>query len=225
MKYSFLLLALIVACSKPMGSSSHKSVKAPNPIQNPAPIEDIADPLTTPDEQQQQTDDDFTLNQTYNGTNVVLNYNSSRSLGMIRIKGKDAEKLNKYMALSTIKLESQNIKSELEAKVGQHVMCRPDTCWVYIDYKNGDVVENKKLSEAAKAPRIIFPYKGQNLELHMIGRKGRIFFDGMDAKALYSVMELREDSTGGKGSASTIKAGEGIECRKIGATKADQKDT
>src|SRR6476661_4629127 len=123
MKYSFLLLTLVVACSKPI-HDSHKAATVPtNPITNPAPIDEVADPLTTA-QQQEQTDGDFDLNRTYNGVNVVLNYNSPRHLGMIRIKGKDAEKLHKHMALSTIKMENMNLKSELEAKVGKNVMCR-----------------------------------------------------------------------------------------------------
>ncbi len=223
MKYSFILLALLVACSKPIGNSK-KSPQTPNRITDPAPIEEIADPLVTPDQQQQQTDGDFDLSRTYNGVNVVLNYNSSTHLGMIRVKGKDAEKLNKYMALNMIRIDAQVMKNELEAKVGKHVMCRPDACWVYIDYKNGDVKENIKLSEAAKAPRIFRTYKGENVDLHMLGRKGRIFIQGMDAKALYSVMAVPELEAGGKGSVSSRKSGNGVECVKVTAEKADEKD-
>jgi hypothetical protein len=223
MKYSFILLALIVACSKPIGSSK-KSPQVPNRITDTSPIEDIADPLVTPDQQQQQTDEDFNLNRTYNGANVVLNYNSSAHLGMIRVKGKDAEKLNKYMALNIIKVDAQVVKTELEAKVGKHIMCRPDACWIYIDYKNGDVRENGKLSEAAKAPRIFRTYKGENVELHMLGRRGRIFFEGMDAKALYSVMAVPELDAGGKGSISIKKSGSGVDCVKVPAQEADEKD-
>ncbi len=223
MKYSLILLAFIVACSKPIGNSK-KSPLNGNRITNPAPVEEIADPLVTPDEQQLQTDEDFNLNRTYNGANVILNYNSSSHLGMIRVKGMDAEKLNKYMALNPIKIDAQVVKNELEAKVGKHVMCRPDACWIYIDYKNGDVKENTRLSEIAKASRIIRTYKGENVELQMFGRKGRIFFEGMDAKALFSVMSVPELEAGGKGSVGSKKAGNGVECTKVTAQKADEKD-
>lgn len=225
MKYSFLLLALIVACSKPIGNSK-KSALAPDRSVDPiTPTEEITDPLVVPD-QQQQTDEDFNLNRTYNGANVVLNYSSSSHLGMIRVKGKDAEKLNKYMALNPIKIDAQVVKNELEAKVGKHVMCRPDACWIYIDYKNGDVKENTRVSETAKASRIILTYKGDNVELNMLGRKGRIFFEGMDAKALYSVMAVPELEAGGKGSiSSSKKSGNGVDCTKVSAQKADEKDS
>lgn len=223
MKYSLLLLSLVIACSKPIGNSK-KSAGGNNPVINPAPVEEIADPLVTPDQQQQQTDDDFNLNRTYNGANVVLNYNSSTHLGMIRIKGADAEKLNKHMALGMIKIDAQVVKNELEAKVGKHVMCRADACWVYIDYKNGDVRENVKISETAKAKRIIKSYKGENLEISFLGRKATLIVEGMDAKALYSVMAIPELEAGGKGSISSKKVGEGVECSKVIAQSADEKD-
>lgn len=221
MKFTILILIFVVSCSKPSGSSK-KNSSIPDRATDPSSIVDIADPLT-PGDTQQQDDDEFQLERTYNGVNVVLNYNSSRNLGLIRIKGKDSEKLNKHMALSTIKLESPNVKSEIEAKVGKHVMCRPDICWVYIDYKNGLVTENERTSEAGKAPRIILPYKGPNLELHMIGRKGKISITGMDAKALYSVMAMAEVETGAKGSVTSRKSGEGIECQRSVSEKADEK--
>lgn len=223
MKFSLLVLILVVACSKPSGSSK-KTPAGPNPILNPDSIVDIADPLTTGEPQEQDDDlQQFELQQPYNGVNVILNYNSSNHVGLIRIKDKDAGKLHKHMALSTIKLDSQFVKSDIEAKVGKHVMCRQDTCWVYIDYKNGDVRENGRISETAKAPRIILPYNGKNLELHMMGRAGKISFEGMDAKALYSVMGLSEIEIGGKGSVTSRKAGEGVSCTRSVSDKADVK--
>ncbi len=190
---------------------------------DPRPIVDIADPLNsgTP---QEQTDGPFELERNYNGEILVLNHHSSRHLGMIRIKGKDAEKLHKHMALTTIRMNSQFLNGDIEAKIGKHVMCRQDTCWIYIDYKNGDVKENTKTSEADQAPKIILPYNGENLELRMFGRKGKIKFEGMDAKALYSVMAIPENRIGGKGSDSNSKNGEGVECKHIVSDKADEKE-
>ena len=221
MKFLILTLILIVACSKPSGSSKNKS-SVPDKVTNPDSVVDIADPLS-PGDNQEQDDGEFQLERNYNGVNVVLNYNSSRNLGLIRIKGKDALKLHKHMALSTIKLDSQFVKSDIEAKVGKHVMCRQDTCWIYIDHKNGTVVENTRTSVEAKASRIILPYKGLNLDLSMIGRSGRIHFEGMDAKALYSVMALSEEETSAKGSVTSQKTGEGVVCLRSVSEKADQK--
>lgn len=231
MKTNLVLIPLLilVACSKPTGSSK-KSPAGPDRITETSPIVDIIDPLET-GEQQQQTDGEFELNRTYNGTNVVLNYSSPDRLGMIRIKGKDAEKLHKFMALSTIKVNSPSVKSELEAKVGKNVICRPDVCWIYIDYKNGSVNSNEIASEKAKAPRLILPYKTENLELSQVVRglkifsKGRILVQGMDAKALYSVMEISEVQSGGKGSSKTLKSGAGIKCSRASAEKAEEKDS
>lgn len=220
MKPSIFVLILLVACAK--GTSSKKSPGIAPIVQPQQPTEVVTDPLT-PGVQQQQTDGDFTLEQTYNGANVVLNYSAGQSLGMIRIKDKDASKLHKYMALTTIKVASPHVKSDLEAKVGKNVNCREDTCWIYIDYKNGDVLDNRNQSEAAKAPRIILPYKGQNLELHMFGRRGKIFFEGMDAKALYSVMAMTETERGGKGSTHATKSGNGVECSRLISEKAGEK--
>lgn len=192
-------------------------------MNDPRPIVDIADPLNsgTP---QEQTDGPFELRRNYNGQILQLNYNSSRHLGMIRIKGKDAEKLHKHLALTTIRMSSQFLNGDIEAKVGKHVMCRQDNCWIYIDYKNGDVKENIKVSEFEKAPRIILPYNGDNLELRMFGRKGKIKFDGMDAKALYSVMEIPEEQLGGKASASNKKEGDGVECTHMVSDKAGEQE-
>lgn len=224
MKYSFLLLALLVACSKPIGNSKKAAPGGSNPVIDPAPVEEIADPLVTPDQQQQQTDEEFDLNRTYNGVNVVLNYNSSTHLGMIRIKGDDAKKLENHMALDKIKIDAQVVKNELEAKVGKHVMCRSEACWVYIDYKNGDVRENVRVSQPAKADRIIKAYKGENLEITLLGRKATMIVTGMDAKALYSVMAVPELEAGGKGSVSSRKSGNGVVCTRGAAQKADEKD-
>lgn len=215
MKFTFLLLVLVVACSKPSGSSK-KSV-GPDPIQLPEVV-DIVDPLVTPD-QQQQTDTEFELNRNYNGVNVVLNHHSSRHLGMIRIKDKDADKLNKHMALSLIKVDSPHVKNDLEAKVGKHILCRPDTCWAYIDYKNGDLVENTRTSEKAKAATLGLNYRGETLHLARIVTglfktysKGTIKISGQDAKALYSVMSLTEVEAGGKGAVRSRKTGSAIVC-------------
>ena len=220
---SLLLLVLVFACSK--HSSSSKNSSGPNPVNDPRPIVDIADPLNSGNTQE-QTDGPFELERNYNGENVVLNHNSSRHLGMIRIKGKDAEKLHKHLALTTIRLNSEKLNGDLEAKVGKHVMCRADNCWIYIDYKNGVVTENIKTSEFDKAPRIILPYNGDNLELRMFGRKGKIKVEGMDAKALYSVMEVPEERIGGKSSESNKKEGhgDGIECKHIVSDKAGEQD-
>lgn len=210
MKLMILTLLILVACSKDSGGSKSKST-APNPFTE-KPVEEIVDPLDTGD-QQQQTDGPFELERTYNGTNVVLNYNSPSYMGLIRVKGKDAEKLHKHMALSTIMIQSENVKSELESKVGKHVMCRQDACWVYIDYRNGDVKENVKVSEPAKAKRLFLTYRGDNLELKFINTAGKMFVTGMDAKALYSVMALPEIPMSGKGSTNKSKrSGQGITC-------------
>ncbi len=209
MKRTILTLLILVACSKNSGSS--KSTPAsPNPFTE-QPTEEIVDPLDTGD-QQQQTDGQFELERTYNGTNVVLNHNSRSHMGLIRVKGKDAEKLHKHMALSTILLQSENVKRGLESKVGKHVMCRQDACWVYIDYKNGDVKENIKVSEPAKAKRVILTYRGDNLELQRINSAGKIFVTGMDAKALYSVMSVPEIPMSGKGATQSKRSGNGITC-------------
>lgn len=221
MKLSILILLFVVACSKPSGSSKSNSA-VPTGETNPESLVDIADPLTG-GEPQLQDPSEFQLEKDYNGEHVVLNHNSSRNLGLIRIKGKDAAKLHKHMALTTIKLDSQFVKSDLEAKVGKQVMCRADTCWVYIDHKNGSVVQNIRVSEEAKAPRVFLPYKGKNLELHMIGRKGKIHFEGMDAKALYSVMALAEVETGAQGSVTSRKSGEDIQCTRSVSEIADEK--
>ena len=222
MKFSILILILLISCSKPSGSSKKSS--GPNTVTNPDSFVDIADPLTG-GESQEQDDGDFHLRRNYNGANVVLNYNSSRNLGIIRIKGKDAAKLHKHMALSTIKLDSRFVKSDIEAKVGKHVMCRPDTCWIYIDYKNGAINESTRVSNEAKAPKIILTYRGPNLELQMIGRSGKIHFEGMDAKALYSVMALAEIETGAKGSVTSRKSGEGVKCTRSVSEMGDEKTT
>lgn len=214
MKSSFLILVLLVACAKEHSSKKPGPGQGPNP--NKAPVE-ITDPLDG-GVNQQQDDGDFQLRRTYSGTNVVLNYQSPSHLGMIRIKGKDAEKLHKHMALTSIQVQSAHVKRDLEAKVGPHVLCRPDACWMYVDYKNGDVIENRSTSDAAKAPRVFLPYKGENLELRLFKSSGRIFFSGMDAKALYSVMELSEEIRDGKGGSSSTKTGQGIECVKSNAS-------
>ncbi len=209
MKLTILSLLILVACSKNPGSSKSTPVRL-DPITE-QPAQEIVDPLDTGD-QQQQTDGDFELERTYNGANVVLNYNSRSNLGLIRIKGKDAEKLHKHMALSTIMLQSEHVKSELESKVGKHVMCRQDACWVYIDYKNGDVKESPRVSEPAKAKRVILTYRGDNLELHFLNTAGKFFVTGMDAKALYSVMAVPEIPMGGKGAVQSKKTGNGVTC-------------
>lgn len=219
MKSSLLVLIFLVACAKHSSSSKNPKLM---PITQPTQPAVVTDPLD-PGQQQQQTDGDFTLNQTYNGVNVVLNYGSPDHIGMIRIKDKDAGKLHKFMALSAIKIDSPHVKNDLEAKVGKHVNCREDACWIYIDYKNGEVLENKKMSEPAKAPRIILPYKGTNLELHMFGRKGKIFFDGMDAKALYSVMAMNGTEQSSKGGSFTKKVGTGLECSRLLTDRPDEK--
>ncbi len=209
MKYSLIFLFTLSACSNPSGDSN--SSNGTKPIRLTSPTEDIADPLSIGN-QQQQTDGPFVLQRNYVGTNVVLNFNSNRNLGMIRIRGKDAEKLHKHMALTTIKVTSPFVKNDLEAKVGKHLMCRPDTCWVYLDYKNGDVKANFRDSDEAKAKKIILSYYGKNLELQMLGRWGKIFVEGMDAKALYSVMQIPEVDVGGKSSPTTKKQGDGVKC-------------
>ncbi len=228
MKFTFLLLVVVIACSKQPGSSQ-KNTAVPNRVTDPDTIVDIADPLTTPDTQQQE-DGDFQLERNYNGVNVVLNHNSRRHVGLIRIKDKDAEKLHKHMALKTMKIDSPNVKSEIEAKVGKHVMCRTDICWVYIDYKNGDVRENDHISDSGKAPKLIRNFRGKNLDLFndvdVFGLDsdpmGRIHFDGVDAKALYSVMALAEVEGGSKGSATSKKTGEGITCTRSLNEKTEQ---
>ncbi len=128
------------------------------------------------------------------------------------MKGEDAAKLHKHMALTTIMLQSEHVKNVLESKVGKHVMCRPDTCWVYIDYKNGDVRENEKVSDPAKAKRLILSYNSDNLSLHFINSAGKIIVTGMDAKALYSVMAVPEIPMGGKGASQSKKSGDGVTC-------------
>lgn len=222
MKFTILALLILVACSKNSSSSKTNPVRS-NPITE-KPIEEIADPLNTGD-QQQQTDGPFELERTYNGTNVILNYNSRSHLGLIRVKGEDAAKLHKHMALSTIMLQSEHVKNVLESKVGKHVMCRQDTCWVYIDYKNGDVRENEKVSEPAKAKRVILTYRGDNLELHLINTAGKIFVSGMDAKALYSVMAVPEIAMGGKGASQSKKTGGGVTCVRAVTEAAVDNDT
>lgn len=213
MKFSLFILIFVVACAKE--GPSKKSSRGPGPFKQPDPIVDITDPLE-PGDPQQQIDDRPRPPRNYNGVNVVLNYRSNNNVGMIRIRGKDSEKLHKHMALSTIRLQSQYIKSDLEAKVGKHVMCRPDICWVYIDYKNGDVKENQDLSVESKAKKIFRSYRGQNLELQMINRAGKIFVEGKDAQALYAAMAVPEIPFGGKGSTGTRKSGDGLTCyRKI----------
>ena len=221
MKLTILLL-LLVACSQNSGNSKNTTA-TPNPIAE-NPLEESVDPLDTGD-QQQQTDGAFELERTYNGTNVVLNYNSRSQKGLIRVKGKDAEKLHKHMALSTILLESEHVKSELESKVGKHVMCRQDACWVYIDYKNGDVLENIKVSEKAKSKRVILSYRGDNLELHLWNSAGKIFVKGMDAKALYSVMAVPEIPMNRKGATQSKKSGRGITCIRAVTDEPVDKDT
>lgn len=207
---SLIALLLFVSCAKE--SSSKKSV-IPDAKENPQLVDEDTDPMT-PGEAQDQNDGDFNLRRNYVGENVILNYNSREKRGMIRIKGKDAEKLHKFMALSPILIQAPSVKSDLEAKVGKHVSCHKEACWLMIDYKNGDVRENKVVSQEGKAPKIILTYRSDNLELKMKDRKGTITVEGMDAKALYSVMEVPEDERSGKGSASAKKTGAGVSCVK-----------
>jgi hypothetical protein len=210
MKLNFLVLLLLVACAK-HESKKHHVLPEEVKLTVPDTGTDITDPLTPPD-QQQQTGHDPQGPRNYNGVNVVLNYRSSTHTGLIRVKGGDAEKLHRHMALTTIRLSSDFVKEDLEAKVGKHIMCRPDTCWVYIDYKNGDVHENVKLSGSMKAPKLIRTYRGKNVEMQMINRSGRIYVEGVDAKALYSVMAVPEIPVGGKGSIAARRSGNGLAC-------------
>lgn len=157
-----------------------------------------------------EIDENFKLNQTYQGDNLLLIYPHARNFGWWKLKGEDAKVLYESLEIEPIKSEGGTVYLPSSIKNASSVSCykqsfRSDpktifySCSFFINYRSGNVVKAahtiNEIGRSAPSETELKDYQGNHLVINTQDESATVSVSGNDAKALYYSMDLFE---GGK---------------------------
>lgn len=223
LKLSGLLLTLVIAVSCNEKDSKKSSSQDQINSQDKTKVETL--PAET---SSSKVPDNFTLSQSYQGTDLLLVYPHAGNWGWWRLKGDDAKKLYETLRVKETDTPGGIVYAPGRSKDGSHVTCYRQSlkeepanilysCSLYIEYKNAKVNEitrSKKVKVDKKIADISEDFKGTNLRLDSKDQVATLMIDGDDAKALYLTLDDRLLTGINEGSENFERKVDNFDCRK-----------
>lgn len=191
-----ILSTMIIGCS---GKNSGTKVEAP--ASNPNK-DTVTQPSVSGGNSKVTVADDFKLQETYAGQNLMMIYPHRGNWGWVKVNDEDAKVLYDHMKVKPLYRSGSLMSSN--TKTGTHVSCfekaqhsQPNekeyACSIYINYRLGTVkyVRSKRGVDKDKdVPDLIVDYKGKNVEMDAVKKTAKISFKDDDAKALFLTMDV-----------------------------------